>query len=201
MPDPVAPPLPIAARHAASLLIVRADPDGPKILMARRAAGHRFMPHMLVFPGGAVDPVDFGAAKTTLRPDVQARLERSASPELALALASAAARELTEEIGLSLGSPPQLGALEYLCRAITPQSSPIRFDARFFMADAAAVTGQPAASLELEDPAWYSVEAALAAGCAAATKAVLLQFRSVWGKHLPLASPVPVLRERVWQAE
>lgn len=199
MPDLL--PEPVAPRHAASLLVVRTEADGPKILMARRAAGHRFMPHMLVFPGGAVDPADFGTAQTRLRRDVQARLERSASPELALALANAACRELMEEVGLSLGTPPRLDALDYLCRAITPASSQIRFNARFFIAVAAAVTGQPAASLELEDPAWYSVEAALVAGCAAVTKAVLLQFRSFWGNVLPPASPVPVLRERVWHAE
>ena len=63
-------------------------------------------------------------------------LAKGAKPRLAQALAVAAARELEEETGLSLGSPPDLSGLDYLCRAITPPESPIRFNARFFIVDA-----------------------------------------------------------------
>jgi 8-oxo-dGTP pyrophosphatase MutT (NUDIX family) len=188
-------------RAAASLLVVRDGADGPRVLMARRSAAHRFMPNVLVFPGGAVDPADHDApVATPLHPAVQARLERSASPSLAQALAVAAARELAEEVGLSLGTPPALGHLEYLCRAITPPSRSIRFDARFFIVDAAHVGGVLQASLELEEPAWYSLEAAEAGELAGATRAVIGQFRQ-WLIHRDRSGPVPVLQERVWSVE
>jgi 8-oxo-dGTP pyrophosphatase MutT (NUDIX family) len=190
-------------RAAASLIVVREDADGPRVLMARRSAAHRFMPNVLVFPGGAVDPADHHApVATPLRPAVQARLERSASPSLAQALAVAAARELAEEVGLSLGTPPSLGHLAYLCRAVTPPSRSIRFDARFFIVDAAHVSGVLQASLELEEPAWHSLEEAEAGELAGATMAVLGQFRHWLAQHeRDRNGPVPVLQERVWSME
>ena len=170
--------------------------------MGRRSAGHRFMPHVIVFPGGAVDQADFGGGEgPKLRQEVSARLQRSASPALAHALAVAACRELTEEVGLSLGHPPRLDQLDYLCRAITPEDSPIRFDVRFFIAHAKVVTGAPTPSLELEAPAWYSIDAALVAGCARPTKAILLLLREWVETEAAADAPVPVLRERVWTQE
>ena len=118
--------------------------------MGLRGAGHRFMPNRLVFPGGAVDPADRTAsAAAEPRPEVLAMLGRGAQPRLARALVVAAARELQEETGLSLGSPPRLDRVDYLCRAITPPASPIRFNARFLVADAADVEGELAGSGEL----------------------------------------------------
>jgi 8-oxo-dGTP pyrophosphatase MutT (NUDIX family) len=188
-------------RAAASLLVVRADADGPRVLMARRSATHRFMPNVMLFPGGAVDPADHNAVVATpLRPAVRARLERSASPSLAQALAVAAARELTEEVGLSLGTPPALGHLEYLCRAITPPDRTIRFDARFFVIDAAKVEGVPRASPELEEPAWYTLAETEALALAGATRAVLGQLQR-WLSHHDRGGPVPVLQNRVWTME
>jgi len=189
--------LSIEPRPAASILVVRDD----TILMARRSAGHRFMPNTLVFPGGAVDAADHHArAGTPLSPRVHTRLARSAPHGLAHALAIAAARELEEEVGLSLGTPPALGNLEYLCRAITPPDRSIRFDARFFIVDAAQATGTPAASAELEDPAWYRVPEALKSAIPDATRAVLGQFQR-WLTQHDRDGPVPVLQDRVWKYE
>ncbi len=191
----------IVPRPAASLLVVRPGPGGPHFLMARRAAGHRFMPGVLVFPGGAVDPADFSApAATPLRDEVRTRLERSAADGLAQALAAAAARELTEEVGLSLGDPPQLHGLDFFARAITPPGRAIRFDAYFFAVDAGLVHGEPCASAELEDPAWYTMDQALAAELAGATKAILWQFAR-WREAPRHEGSVPVLRNRVWTEE
>ncbi len=188
-------------RPAASLLVVRHGQAGAELLMARRAAGHRFMPNMLVFPGGAVDAADHHArVSTPLRPSVLHRLERSAGPSLAQALAVAAARELTEEVGLSLGQPPALDGLDYLCRAITPPERSIRFDARFFVVDADRVSGVPTGSSELEDPGWYTLDAALAADIPGATRAVLGRFAH-WLAHQDRDGPVPVLRDRRWSEE
>ena len=185
---------PIEPRAAASVLVVRDN----TVLMARRAAGHRFMPNMLVFPGGAVDPADYHAtAATPLSPGVLAKLTRSADASLAHALGIAAARELLEEVSLSLGAPPALGHLHYLCRAITPPDRSIRFDARFFVVDARYVTGAAAGSAELEDPRWYSVADALHADIPPATRAVLGEFER-WHAHQNQDTPVRVLENRIW---
>lgn len=185
-------------RHAASLIVLR---DGTDILMARRSDGHRFMPGMLVFPGGAVDEADHHArAATPLSPRTRARLERVATPALAHALAMAAARELTEEVGMSLGTPPALDGLTYLCRAITPPDRSIRFDAHFFIVDAARTSGMPVGSQELEEPRWYTVQDALAAKIPAATGAVLGQLQRFLSHH-DRNGPVPTLRDRVWHTD
>ena len=167
------PPPPVIARPAASLVVLR-HTAAPEVLMGMRGAKHRFMPNRLVFPGGAVDPADHDApAATPLRPDVQRRLEKSADPSLARAIGIAAARELNEETGLSLGSPPALDALDYLCRAVTPATSPVRFDAHFLVVDAARVSGTLAGSGELEDLRWFGMDEALALDIAIPTRGVL----------------------------
>ena len=161
----------VLARHAASLIVLRED---TAMLMGVRAAGHRFMPSRWVFPGGAVDRADAMApvASGLSRP-VRALLERSATPVLAQAIAVAAARELQEETGLSLGDPPALAGFDYLGRMITPLDSPIRFNARFFVVAAAAVTGQPLGSGELERLRWLTPEDALALDLARPTRTVV----------------------------
>jgi 8-oxo-dGTP pyrophosphatase MutT (NUDIX family) len=186
----------VHARPAASLIVVQHQDGETRLLMARRHANHRFMPNVLVFPGGAVDEADHHApVASPLRADVRARLERGASPALAHALAVAAARELTEEVGLSLGEPPALACLDYLCRAITPPDRSMRFDARFFVVAASEVSGVMAASRELEDPGWYTLEEAFAGELAAATRAVLGLFRD-WTKREGADVKVPVFRDR-----
>ncbi len=195
---------PVEARDAASLIVVRGlagSPDAAQILMGRREAGHRFMPGVRVFPGGAVDAQDFTAiAASPLKPGQAALLEQGTAPGLGHALAMAAARELQEEVGLCLGVPPALDGLIYLCRAITPAASPIRFDARFFVAAATSVSGCPMASREIEDPRWYTVSAALQCELAGATRAVLEVFAS-WLQSDRTRWKVPVLRERKWSRE
>jgi 8-oxo-dGTP pyrophosphatase MutT (NUDIX family) len=204
MKDDVAPNrigTPVTARLAASLLVMQRSGPVVRVLMARRAAHHRFMPGVLVFPGGAVDEADAHArAATPLRPAVRTRLERGVTPALAHALAIAAARELTEEVGLSLGDPPSLDGFDYLCRAITPPDRAMRFDAHFFLVDADHVSGTLAASAELEEPAWYTLEEANAGELAGATRAVLWQFNR-WLTHHDRDGLVPVLRDRVWTHE
>lgn len=182
-------------RLAASLLVLQ---DETRLLMARRAAHHRFMPGMLVFPGGAVDAEDEHAlAARPLNPATAARLHRSVAPRQATALAQAAARELTEEVGLSLGTPPDLSGLSLLCRAITPPDRAMRFDAYFFLVDAARVSGTLCASPELEEPAWYTLEDAEAGNIPGATRAVLFQLRR-WLAHHDRDGALPTLRDRGW---
>ncbi len=193
----------VIPRPAASLLVLRGG--GPEVLMGMRGAKHKFMPNRLVFPGGAVDPADHGAAVASpLRGDVVRRLEKAASPELAHALGVAAARELEEETGLSLGGPPALHGLDYLCRAVTPAPSPVRFDARFLVVEAAHVSGVLAGSGELDDLRWWGIEEALAMDLAGPQRLVLGRLQ-LWLAMSEAErrgqSEVPVLDQRAWEFE
>ena len=86
-------------------------------------------------------------------------LGRNARPALARAIAIAVARELFEETGSSLGHPPRLDRLDYLCRAVTPPDSPIRFNARFLIASADDIEGTPRNSDELQDVRFVTFDA------------------------------------------
>ena len=166
---------PVFARHAASLLVWRTGTAGLEVLMGVRGAGHRFMPNRLVFPGGAVDPGD-GVAPAASEPDaaVLEAIGRKARARLARGLVVAAARELEEETGLSFGRPPRLAGISYLCRAVTPPTSPIRFNARFFVSAAGLVEGQAGDSGELGAVQFYPVREALELeGLMEVTRAVL----------------------------
>ncbi len=176
---------PVFARHAASLLLWRERAGDVEVLMGVRGAGHRFMPNRLVFPGGAVDPADKRAPASEPHPATLALLGRTATPALARGLVMAAARELEEETGLSLGTPPDLSPLRYLCRAVTPPTSPIRFNARFLLAPADAATGQPTDSNELHDVRFYPVVEALDLGLMDVTREVLNRLRD----YLALPEP------------
>ena len=91
-------------RHAASLVVLRRHGGEPSVLMGMRGAKHRFMPNRLVFPGGAVDRADLAApCATPLSPHTERLLRKAANERLAHGLGMAAARELEEETGLSLG--------------------------------------------------------------------------------------------------
>lgn len=191
-----------ALRDAATLILLRGTEAGRQVLLGRRAAGHRFMPHLLVFPGGAVDGEDFTAPLAApLRPEVNARLQRSSDAALARALAHAAARELEEETGLSLGAPPRLDVLDYLCRAETPPGLPIRFNARFFMADADHAGGILRDSRELEDLTWHDLGAPWPDDLSTPTRAVLALLRTRAGRPPAPHEAVPVLRLRRWVRE
>lgn len=192
------------ARHAASLLVLRRARE-PQMLMGLRGAQHRFMPNRLVFPGGAVDPADRRARSAApLSPQTRARLERAANPTLAHALAIAAARELREETGLSLGDPPALDGLDYLCRLITPPGNPIRFNARFLLVDAARVGGTIGGSGELEALRFYPISEALGLDLALPTRKVIERLQSWLAMSQAerfAQTRTPVFRQHVWRWE
>jgi 8-oxo-dGTP pyrophosphatase MutT (NUDIX family) len=191
-------------RDAASLILFQQEAGSLRVLMGLRHAGHKFLPNRMVFPGGRVDDEDFFAPAASALPDhALAKLYQGAGPELAIALGHAAARELAEETGLTLGTPPALAGLDYLCRAITPSGYPIRFDARFFVGDAALAAGTLAGSGELEALDWYEVEAILRLHINEATRAVLEKLQ-VWLALAPserLDWRPPVFREAKWEAD
>jgi 8-oxo-dGTP pyrophosphatase MutT (NUDIX family) len=173
----------VTPRHAASLIVWRQASGEPEILMGMRHAKHKFMPSVLVFPGGRVDRADHGVkVLSELRPETRELLAHRAKPSLARALGVAAVRELFEETGLLLGERKgerllaDLGPLDYLCRAVTPTSRAMRFNARFLVAPAETVRGEIAGSGELEGLAWYPLSQARAARLADITAKILGEF-------------------------
>ena len=174
--DQSEPPRPkaVRARHAASLIVLRFTAGEPEMLMGMRGHKHRFMPNRLVFPGGAVDRADLTApCAAPLSPHTERLLRKNASAHLAHGIGSAAARELHEETGLSLGSPPALDGLAFLARAVTPPANPIRFNARFLVVHADRVAGALGGDGELDNLRFYGMHEALALDLALPTRRVL----------------------------
>ena len=173
--------------------------------MGVRGAGHRFMPNRLVFPGGAVEPGDAVApAAAEPTPGLLAMLGRNAGPRLARGLAVAAARELQEETGLSLGAPPRLDGLEYLCRAVTPPASPIRFNARFLVVRAEMAVGTLADTRELQDLRWRAVAGVGRRDVMEVTFEVLQrlgEWLALSGEERAGRSALHVFKGKVWRAE
>lgn len=182
-------------KDAATLILTRVRKGAPEVLMGRRAPGHVFMASKWVFPGGRVERTDHSAASANdlLHADA-IRLAREMTPRRARALALAAVRETFEETGLLLAEPappasvagpwrefraagalPDLAALRYIARAITPPGRTRRFDARFFMADAAALLHpEPTTgSGELDEIAWLPLDEARGVDLPAITRFVL----------------------------
>lgn len=174
-----------AIRNAATIIVLRDRDTAPKVLMGQRGSKAVFMPNMFVFPGGAVDKgdVDIPLAAPVPAPCAD-RLAEDCDPALVHALGVAAIRELWEETGQILGrkgswdmTPPEdwvdfaatghvpdAGTLQFVFRAITPPGRPRRFDARFFLADAANLASDPddfdQASDELSLLQWIPLEKA-----------------------------------------
>jgi 8-oxo-dGTP pyrophosphatase MutT (NUDIX family) len=184
----------VRPRDAASLVLTRATPAGLEVLMGRRHKQTRFMPDAFVFPGGRVDAADARARPASrLLSEVADHLQRSVAPARARALAMTAVRETYEETGLMLGIEgsvggtrdagwgairrtglaPDLARLDYVGRAITRAGSPIRFDARFFMAAAEHFVGRIGGSGELLDLAFVPLAEARALPSAVITQFML----------------------------
>lgn len=185
-------------KDAAILVLVRRDADAPRVLMGKRHGDMAFMANKYVFPGGRVDACD---ARLKIggefKPQVRDKLLREVSETRARALALAAIRETFEETGILVGERtetvpraksawsrffahgvvPTLAPLDYIARAITPPNRPRRFDARFFMADANAITRQldTPHSDELLRPCWLTSAEARAIDIPAITRAVLAE--------------------------
>lgn len=176
----------IEPKDAATLVLVDSSAGEPRVLVGKRHTRHVFLPGQFVFPGGRVDAADRSMpTSASLSKDAVRRLlvETSLSTEdEALGLALAAIRETYEETGLVIGVPrsndadapprswrefaetgfdPNIGALEFIARAITPPGPPRRFDTRFFYADIGAVTFHRAnvvhADAELVELIWMPI--------------------------------------------
>ena len=123
------------------------DQTAGQVLLLQRGAGAKFAPLHWDLPSGKADKGE--------------------------SVTAAAARELEEETGLTLGAAPALAGLDYLGRAVTPPGNPVRFNARFFVVDEAEISGTLAGSGELEGLRWYGMAEALALDLARPTRAVI----------------------------
>ncbi len=205
-------------RDAASLVLLREDKDGPRILMGRRPPKQAFMPDVYVFPGGAVDPRDgYVPVARDLRPEVQQALARGCTHHRARAIALAALRETQEETGLFVGRAaaqpkrglhpawkpfgdmgllPDLGSLEFLAHAVTPPGPPRRFHARFFLADGNEATGTLKSNGELLDLDWYPMDMLKTLPMASITQLVLQEVDKSRPGNTPTERAVPFFSRR-----
>ena len=174
----------VAVRPAASIILWRNDPKGPRVLMGQRGAAAVFMPSKYVFPGGRVDPGDHSDGH--LSPECQVRLAQHCPPDApsSTALVGCAARELFEETGLTLApATPML----FMFRAITPAGSPRRFDARFFLVSADQISGDPDdfthATDELSHLHWIGLREALHLDLPFITEIILAEVSAILSGH------------------
>ncbi len=207
-------------RPAATVLVVRRTGERPAILMGQRGANAAFMPSKYVFPGGALDAGDAGVPLVSpLAPACAARIAQSGDTDMPDALAVAAVRELWEETGLILGVRgvwpatvpqdwegfaaegylPDAAALRFFFRAITPPGRSRRFDARFFVADAAALATDPddfsRASDELSHLHWVALDETAQLNLPFITEVVIAELAAYLkglAPDAPLPTPVSV---------
>lgn len=194
-------------RDAASLILIDRSATPHRVLVGKRASAHVFMPDMYVFPGGRRDAGDSRkAAAAPLRPEVLDRLlVRTPSrftATTAHGLAVAAARELEEEVSLTLNPEgaigafrPDLSKLRYVARAVTPPGRNRRFDTRFFACftdEVAADTDRSAVSAELIDLTWLPLDDVGQVPVPVITRMILEDLERMLAEDPDLSFGVPV---------
>ena len=132
---------PTEPRPAAGIILMRHggrhDARRLEVLLGKRTPKARFMAGVWVFPGGAVDGTE----------DDDEAHRRTAM------------RELEEEAAVSLPGPD---ALVPFSRWITPEEVKIRYDTRFYLAQAAPHTAPEPDGEEIVDLGWFAPADALA---------------------------------------
>lgn len=191
----------VIPREAASLIILTGTGAETHVLMGRRADTARFMPNYLVFPGGAVDEDDGASVTRGFFPTrFHAAALRETWEETSVMIGSALNQEnaiLETEFGLAYhraGLRPEGSKLIYAARAITPESSPIRFDTRFFVTGTDFMVGAPRAFGELPEVAWLPIATALShPNVSGVTRFALSEALRRWGAEaLDRASSDPI---------
>ncbi len=182
-------PDPSAAAPASTVMLLRDGATGVEVFMVTRRADSRFMGGALVFPGGKVDPADLEAAPAWPGlADAAYRLAaiRELFEETGFLLAAergerspvAGERVLTlidrwrrpvhdgavslERMLAEARLDPQLDRLVPFARWITPEGMRIRFDTRFYAAEAPAGQLGVHDGTELVDSRWVTPGQALA---------------------------------------
>ncbi|MCX7341348.1 MAG: NUDIX hydrolase [Hyphomicrobiales bacterium] len=223
----------VRPKDAATLIILDRSAAVPKVLMGRRHPNHKFMPGKFVFPGGRIEAGDrqmnvTGMLAETCEIRLMKRVQRPTISR-ARALALAAIRETFEETGLLFGSAelgrpenappgpwsdfaahgvyPDLEAVTFIARAITPPRRPKRFDARFFSIDHSALAhklkGVVGPDSELDQLVWVTFEETRAIELPEVTRVVLDELADRIAKGFGPFLPVPFYYElnRRWIRE
>jgi 8-oxo-dGTP pyrophosphatase MutT (NUDIX family) len=170
----------VEAAPAATVVLLRDGSGGLEVLLGRRSSKLAFHGGAWVFPGGRIDPGDFG--------DTPLDLPRAAR--------RAAVREAKEEAGLDVDA----GALLHLSNWTTPEGSPKRFATWFFVGPVAG-GDEVADGAETEKLQWFGPVEALDARAAGdielappqyVTLLDLRQFATVADAMRAIASAAPV---------
>ncbi|HKH95368.1 MAG TPA: NUDIX hydrolase [Beijerinckiaceae bacterium] len=216
----------VRPKNAATLIIIDRSGTKPKVLMGRRHTGHKFMPGKFVFPGGRIELGDrkmpvMGALNPRAEAALSARVTRPAR-HLGRALALASIRETFEETGLMLGTKdygvpddvpegpweafrehgvfPDLEAVQFVARAITPPKRPKRFDTRFFAVDRRAIAhevgGVIGPDAELIELAWVNLDEAKRLDLPTITTVILDELETRLKAGFAPELPVPFYYER-----
>ncbi len=217
------------AEDAATLILIDRSGEAPKVLLGKRHASHKFMPGKFVFPGGRVDPVDRRMpVAQPLDPHMEAATDAArAAPERgegARVRARRDPRDLRGDRPAARGagrSPgqgsrravdglcarrkflPDLGALHFVGRAITPPGRIRRFDARFFTADASAIAhrveGITGPDAELVELVWMPLAEAQQLDMPAVTGVMLEELERAHRRRLRPRPAGAVLSASAWQ--
>jgi len=210
-------------RDAATLILLDRAASVPKVLLGRRHDRHKFLPGKFVFPGGRVESTDrlMPVAAPLHTRDTARLMERMQRPSAAKAagFALAAIRETYEETGLMLGTRragsmaapadawrafaeagviPDLSAVHFIARAITPPGRPRRFDSRFFAADITAVAhraeGFVSPEAELVELVWLPISEARRLDIPTITAVALEELQDRAATGMSHDHPVPFFR-------
>ena len=170
----------VDAAPAATVVLLRDRSGGLEVLLARRSSKLAFHGGAWVFPGGRIDPGDYGDA-----PD-----------DLARAARRAAVREAKEEAGVDVDPD----AMVHLSNWTTPEGSPKRFATWFFVGPVAG-GDEVADGAETEALQWFGPDEALTAHAAGdielappqyVTLLDLRRFATVADAMAAVAAAVPV---------
>jgi 8-oxo-dGTP pyrophosphatase MutT (NUDIX family) len=210
-------------RDSATLILVDRAESVPKVLLGRRHERHKFLPGKFVFPGGRVEITDrlmpIAAPLHARDSERLMRQVRRPSAAKAAGFALAAIRETYEETGLMLGAPrekpmtapsgawqafaeagvlPDLSAMHFIARAITPPGRPRRFDSRFFAADVSAVAhraeGFFGPEAELVELVWLPITEARRLDIPTITAVALEELQERIATGMSHDHPVPLYR-------
>jgi 8-oxo-dGTP pyrophosphatase MutT (NUDIX family) len=205
---------------AAGLVLIRQGRNSPpEVLLGRRHMRAGFLPDIYVVPGGRVDAADNLPSGFAERPHsaVIAMLDSGGCKRPVNAFLRAALRETFEETGLLVGRPagsepapeiaslpvwqayaaaslaPDMAAMDFLLRAITPVTSPRRYNTRFFLADGGQAVGTIKGDGELEDLGWRRRDELGSLNIVDVTHAVLAEAFRRWENRLAVGSTQPKL--------
>jgi 8-oxo-dGTP pyrophosphatase MutT (NUDIX family) len=213
-------------RDAATLILFKHVRGQLRILIGQRRVDQVFLPGKYVFRAGRLEthtsPAETPDPPGALQASDLAILaigERAAKPLRPRALAIAALRETFEETGLFVGTVPRqaktgaqawsemlasgalpdLSAMRFVARAITPPGRPRRYDTRFFCAPSSAIGFEAERTDgELSNLGWLSLQELRELDLASITRSIVDDLDACMGSVGKIASnwPVPFYFER-----